>query len=63
MMALTGAGILAGAIAMLQGMRPREGHVVARSEWIEATAAIVITAGVGLGVTMLLSGLAQLWVP
>ena len=60
MMALTGAGILAAAIAVLQGMRPRDGQDVTRAKWIDASAAILVTAGVGLGVTMLVAGLTRL---
>ena len=63
MMVLTGAGILAASFATLLGMRPGEGQVASRSELVETTAAILITAGVGLGVTMLVSGLALLVAP
>jgi hypothetical protein len=63
MMALAGVGILAAAIAVLQGMRPRNGQVVVRSEWIESSAAILVTAGIGLGVTMLVAGTVHLLSP
>jgi hypothetical protein len=63
MMALTGAGILVASMATLMGMRPGAGQVAPRSEFVETTVAILITGGIGLGVTMVVSGLMWLWTP
>lgn len=56
MLALVGLGTLVACLLLLRAFCPRPGQVVSRSEWIDVSVAIVVTAGIAVGVTLTIVG-------
>jgi hypothetical protein len=57
---LSGTAELAASVALLLVFRAREGQVVKRPEWFENSLAILLTAGIGVGVMSFVAGVLQL---
>ncbi len=58
--AISGIGLVLGALGLLQGFRPRGDRAVKRADWIDIAVAITVTSGFTFGVMLIVVGIANL---
>lgn len=61
MIMLIGIGLMVAALVLLRTFIPRGGKVASRSEMVDISVAVLVTAGLAIGLMMTVAGVAALW--
>lgn len=58
---ISGVGLIAAAVALVYPFVPRPGTESRRNEWIDISVAIAVSAGLAIGIGLIVIGVANFW--